>query len=122
MIKTKSIRDPADATDGRRILVMGLWPRGCSKEQLKLAAPNGWRRNLAPSRELRQDWYGKKIQWSQYVTRYVKEMESQRTAIAELAELAKTEPITLLCIEDEDSPHCHRHLLKNLIEQAMQDQ
>jgi uncharacterized protein YeaO (DUF488 family) len=117
MIKTKSIRDLAHPSDGKRILVMRLWPRNYSKEKLCLTE---WRPELAPSNKLRQDWYAKMIQWGQYVDRYLKEMQGQQEAIAELAEMAKTETITLLCIEDEANPHCHRHLLKTLIEQAMQ--
>lgn len=119
MIKTKSIRDPVDASDAKRILVMRLWPRHYLKEKLCLTQ---WQPHLAPSKELLQDWHAGNIRWEQYATRYLNEMDNRREAIAELAKTAEAETITLLCIEDEDNPHCHRHLLKKLIEQAMQNQ
>ena len=119
MIKTKSIRDSIDASDGKRILIMRLWPRNYSKEKLCLTE---WRLNLAPSNKLRQDWYAKSITWDQYVTRYLQEMQNQEYAIRQLAAIAKTDTITLLCIENETNPHCHRHLLKHLIEQTMRTQ
>jgi len=98
---------------------MRLWPRRHSKENLCLTQRQP---HLAPSKELLQDWHAGKVQWEQYSTRYLNEMDSQREAIAELAKIAGAEAITLLCIEDEYNPHCHRHLLKKLIEQAMQNQ
>ena len=121
MIKTKSIHDPADLSDGRRILVMRFWPRRYSKEQLKLAEFNGWRQDLAPSKQLLRRWYNRTITWSQYITQYCQEMLGQQTVIAELANLAKTQTVTLLCVENENNPHCHRHLLKSLIEKAMRN-
>ena len=59
------------------------------------------------------------LTWEAYVTRYTKEMESQQEAIAALAEEARHATITLLCQEEEGDPHCHRHLLKKMIEDAM---
>lgn len=117
MVKTKSIRDPVEPSDGKRILIMRLWPRNYSHEQLCLAE---WRPDLAPSNKLRQDWYAESITWDQYVTRYLNEMQTQQDAITELAQTATTETITLLCIENETNPHCHRHLLKRLMEQGIQ--
>jgi len=118
MIKTKSIRDAVEPSDGKRILVMGRWPRGYSKEKLRL---DYWYTSLAPDEKLRKDWYAETIGWDKYVARYLKLMKSQRERIKEFAGMAKTGTITLICIEDEGNPHCHRHLLKKLIEQAMQE-
>ena len=49
-------------------------------------------------------------------TRYHQEMLQQQEKIRELAKRASCKTITLLCFEREDNPHCHRHLLKKLIE------
>ena len=75
----------------------------------------GWIRELAPSKELLQDWKNNSVTWQEYELRYFKEMENKQEFIQELADLAATETITLLCFEKEDNPHCHRHLLKQLI-------
>ena len=112
MIKTKSVYDPVEKTDGKRFLVTCYWPRGLSKDKLKLA---GWLRDLAPSKILFKNWKDAKITWQKYELRYYKEMESQKQLIKELAKLSETSTITLLCFEKEDNSCCHRHLLKNLV-------
>jgi len=112
MINTKSVYNPVAKSDGKRFLVSRYWPRGISKEQLKIT---NWIRDLAPSKELLKDWKNKSVTWQEYEQRYFKEMENKQKFIEELADLAATETITLLCFEKEDNPHCHRHLLKQLI-------
>lgn len=117
MVKTKSFKSPIEECDGTRIRVTRY--------------PYRWRKNippfimekeldLAPSAELLKDWKHEGISWEEYEKRYLEEMSgwSQQEKIKELAERSKHETITLLCFEPEDDPHCHRHLLKKLIEQV----
>ena len=117
MVKTKRLYDPVEELDGDRILVTRYWPRGVSKERLSIT---DWLRNLAPSKELVNDWKKQKILWEEYTLRYYEEMQGQREAIRDLANRAKQDTITLLCFEQEDNPCCHRHLLKRLIENEEQ--
>ena len=122
MVKTKSISDPVEASDGKRILVMRRWARPYSKARLQVEGDGQWQRALAPSEALLNDWKNRDnmgFTWDEYVTRYTKEMESQKEAIAALAEEARRGTITLLCQEKEGDPHCHRHLLKKMIEETM---
>ena len=112
MINTKSICDTIAESDGERFLVTRYWPRGMSKEKLKLS---GWIRELAPSKKLLQDWKNNSISWQEYELRYCQEMEKQQQCLQKLADLAASGTITLLCFEKEDNPCCHRHLLKNLL-------
>ena len=112
MVKTKSVYDPVEESDGQRILVSRYWPRGLSKERLSLAEHL---KDVAPGIELLQDWKSGNISWAEYEKRYHQEMSQQREKIGELAERANSKTITLLCFEREDNPHCHRHLLKRLI-------
>jgi len=123
MVKTKSINDPVEASDGKRILVMRRWARPYSKVRLQVAGKGQWLPELGPSKALLDDWKNREdtgFTWDEYVARYTKEMESQREAIAALAEEAQRGTITLLCQEKEGDPHCHRHLLKKMIEEAME--
>ena len=113
MVKTKSVYDPAEASDGDRILVTRYWPRGILKARLRLTE---WIKDLATSKELLRDWKGDRIDWNEYETRYYEEMQPNSRLIKLLRERAKKGTITLLCFEREDDPHCHRHLLKRLIE------
>ena len=117
MVKTKSVYDQIEESDGERILVTRYWTRPLSKEQI---AHTIWLRNLAPSKELLRDWKNEKISWRQYTVRYHEEMRSQKEAIRDLANKASRGTITLLCFEREDNPCCHRHLLKKLIEREQQ--
>ena len=105
--------DPVEESDGQRMLVSRYWPRGLSRERLSLTEHL---KDVAPSIELLQDWKAGNISWAEYEQRYHQEMSQQRGKIGELAEMANGKTITLLCFEREDNPHCHRHLLKSLIE------
>ena len=53
-IRVKRVYEPAEASDGKRVLVDRLWPRGLSKEQ---AALDCWMKDIAPSAALR-NWFG----------------------------------------------------------------
>ena len=66
-VKTKRVYDPAEASDGDRILVTRYWPRGISRERLSITE---WLRNLAPSKELLRDWKKQRISWEEYTVRY----------------------------------------------------
>jgi uncharacterized protein YeaO (DUF488 family) len=75
-------------------------------------------KELAPSATLLSDWKKAKICWDEYGVRYRQEMMPQAAVIRMLADKAKDSVITLLCFEREENPHCHRHLLKELIVKA----
>jgi len=117
MVKTKSAYDRVERSDGDRILVSRFWPRGKSKETLSLT---NWRRELAPSKQLLGDWKKGQISWADYTARYNEEMAAQASVIAAIAEHAKEHTVTLLCFEQEGDPHCHRHLLKKMIDVEME--
>lgn len=117
-IKTKRWCDPRRATDGFRLLICRYRPRGVRKEDETWDA---WCSDLGPSRVLHADFYGKNgapITWEEYCRRYLEEMASQEELIDELAELVREgKTITLLCSSAcEDASHCHRALLRDLIE------
>lgn len=83
-VAIKRAYDPALPADGYRVLVDRLWPRGCSREELRLDA---WMRELAPSTALRR-WFGHEpARWSEFEARYRQELRSEE-ATASLARLA----------------------------------
>ena len=122
-IKTKRWNDPVEADDGFRLLICRYRPRGVRK------ADENWHcacYQLGPSTELHAKFYGKHgppISWDEYRRQYLEEMQSERELIEELAALhAEGRTITLLCSSAcEDAAHCHRTLLKGLVEQAMRN-
>jgi uncharacterized protein YeaO (DUF488 family) len=119
LIKTKRWNDPREPDDGYRLLICRYRPRGLPKAK---ESWNAWCSDLGPSRKLHADFYGKNgppITWEEYCRRYLEEMRDQQPIIEELATLLveKDATITLLCSSAcEDASHCHRTLLKQLIE------
>ncbi len=117
-IRTKKWNDPAESQDGHRILVSRYRPRALPKEE---ETWDEWRPELGPSRELHARFYGKngtEISWPTYRQAYLREMQSQRESIANLAaRVASGETITLLCSSScIHESRCHRSLLKELIQ------
>jgi uncharacterized protein YeaO (DUF488 family) len=111
MIKTeKTIYDPQDKTDGKRILVMRLWPRGISKEKI-----DTWAKEVGTEPELIKKWKAGKISWKDFSHEYMKSLKGKEPFLKELAAEAKHHTITLLC-SCKDENHCHRSLLKKAIE------
>lgn len=119
-IKTKSIYDPIEPDDGERILVTRYWPRNRSRVRLDLSKlDQGWFRSLAPSPELLYEWKHELISWADFTLQYRMQMICNESHdINLLSSCARHETITLLCFEPEGDPHCHRHILKQLIEDA----
>jgi len=119
-VKTKRWNDPREPEDGFRLLVCRYRTRGVRKEDETWDA---WDRNLGPSPELHAEFYGKQappIYWDTYRQRYLSEMQTQVSRIAELARrVAAGQTITLLCSNAcKDASQCHRTLLEQLIEEA----
>ncbi|MCI0682492.1 MAG: DUF488 family protein [Gemmataceae bacterium] len=117
-LRTKRWNDEAAKDDGYRLLICRYRPRGVKKKD---ETWDGWCSELAPSKQLHADFYGKNgpaISWEQYRERYLEEMKAQDELIDELAKLvAEGKTITLLCSSAcTDEAHCHRTLLRGLIE------
>ncbi|MEA3276841.1 MAG: DUF488 family protein [Pseudomonadota bacterium] len=92
-IRTRRIYDPPTAQDGTRILVDGLWPRGISKQQARL---DGWWRELAPGKELRQWFAHDPSRWEGFKERYFAELDAKHEALSALAETSRGGWLTLL--------------------------
>lgn len=92
-IQLKRTTEPPARNDGARVLVDRLWPRGKSKEVLKLDL---WLRDAAPSTELRQ-WFGHEpAKWEEFRRRYHAELDANAAALAPLRELLGNGRVTLV--------------------------
>ncbi|HBT6189510.1 TPA: DUF488 domain-containing protein, partial [Klebsiella pneumoniae] len=67
--------DPQESSDGYRVLVDRLWPRGIKKEAL---ACDEWCKELTPSAELRKDFHGEAIDFAHFSQRYRQELDAHR--------------------------------------------
>ena len=100
-IKLKRVYDPTTRTDGTRILVERLWPRGISKAGLHL---NAWLKDVAPSAKLRQ-WFGHDpAKWSRFRAQYFRELEQQRESWESILSAVKRGTVTLV-YSSRDTEH-----------------
>jgi uncharacterized protein YeaO (DUF488 family) len=90
--RIKRVYDPPAASDGQRILVDRLWPRGLKKTEAKL---DRWMKEVAPSAALRT-WFGHKPErFAEFRQRYAAEM-ADNPALTELRKLGHGKQVTLL--------------------------
>ena len=99
-------------SDGCRILVDRIWPRGITKDDLQVDA---WLKDLAPSTGLRK-WFGHDPKkWDEFRKRYAKELEQRSGALAELIARAGAGHVTLV-FAAKDSEHNNAVALKQQLE------
>lgn len=110
-LQIKRAYEPARRTDGTRVLVDRLWPRGISKEKLKLDA---WMKDLAPSNELRKEFHHDPAKWVEFQKRYFKELERQPEQVAELRKQARRGTVTLIYAA-QDEEHNNAAALKKYL-------
>jgi uncharacterized protein YeaO (DUF488 family) len=92
-ITLKRAYERAAPSDGRRILIDRLWPRGVSKAR---AALDGWMKEIAPSTELRQ-WFGHDpALWPEFRRRYAGEIRRHPEQLRELRRVAADGRLTLV--------------------------
>jgi len=110
-IQLKRAYDPPEPTDGVRILVDRLWPRGVKKED---AAIDEWMKDIAPSTDLRK-WFGHDPErWEEFCDRYAEEVGQHEDQLKQLRELARKGPITLV-YSAHDEAHNDAVALRNFI-------
>lgn len=96
MLAMKRIYEDYDATDGTRVLVDRLWPRGIKKTSAHL---DYWAKELAPSTQLRKWFNHEEEKMPEFAAAYRKELFSSTTAKNKMQELSKKsqhETLTLL--------------------------
>jgi len=93
MLTLKRAYEPASPNDGRRFLVERLWPRGMTRDALRLDA---WLKEVAPSSELRK-WYGHDPRkWPEFEKRYRAELNLNPDAWSPILEAARQGAVTLV--------------------------
>ena len=127
MVRTKSVDTAIEREkDGLRILAARGRGRGLPSDRFDV-----WMANLGPSEELRDAMLSGNITWPEYSRRYLAELREsggvdarnrrirnygQKFTLRLLQHLARKGTVTLLCHCGEEEPHCHRHLLKKVLE------
>ena len=112
MFKIKRIYELPDPSDGRRILIDRLWPRGISKDSAKI---DEWIKEVAPSTELRKWFHHDPAQWSEFKLKYAKELRRREDLLDKLHTIAGKETVTLL-YSAKDEEHNQAVALKEFLE------
>jgi uncharacterized protein YeaO (DUF488 family) len=110
-VRLKRAYEPPEKTDGTRILVDRLWPRGVSKAEAML---DEWIKEIAPSAELRT-WFGHEPErWDEFRRRYRAELAQHSEMLKDLRRRACQGPITLV-YSARDEIHNDAVVLRNVI-------
>jgi uncharacterized protein YeaO (DUF488 family) len=92
-VRLKRAYDAPAKSDGCRVLVDRLWPRGVSKDELRL---DDWLKEVAPSTGLRK-WFGHDpAKWGAFKDRYFRELDEQSEAVARLLARGREGTLTLV--------------------------
>jgi uncharacterized protein YeaO (DUF488 family) len=92
-IQLKRAYEKPAKSDGFRVLIDRLWPRGVRKEDLKLDL---WLKELGPSTELRK-WFGHDPEkWEEFRKRYFRELDAHPEEIRQLRAKMRDGPLTLV--------------------------
>ncbi len=114
-IAIQRVYAPAKSTDGTRVLVDRLWPRGLTKAASALDA---WLRDLAPSDELRQWYHARPAQWQAFRRKYLKELREAdaENALRQLYALAHKRKRLTLLFASKNETHNNATVLKELLD------
>lgn len=111
-LKLKRAYEPPMDSDGLRILVDRLWPRGLSKTEAKVEF---WAKEVAPSNALRR-WYQHELEkWPEFRRRYLEELKGNAAAVKELAAKVGRGNATLL-FSSKEFNHNNAVVLKEYLE------
>src|SRR5690348_2701964 len=101
MIKIKRIYEIHEEKDGFRILVDRLWPRGISKQKARVDL---WLKEIAPSDKLRKWFSHDPKKWSNFKSKYIKELENN-PLLQRIKQLEKENKVLTLLYSTKDSEH-----------------
>ena len=111
-IVIKRVYEKPAPSDGARILVDRLWPRGVSKERAKLDL---WLKDIAPSTELRK-WFGHDPEkWVEFQKKYKIELAENKESVAGLQKIVKQNKTVTLLYAAKDEEHNEAVVIKHFM-------
>lgn len=116
-LRLKRVYRAARRSDGQRVLVDGIWPRGMSKHRLRL---DHWAKDVAPSPELRRWFDHDPEKWDAFRQRYAEELDRRPEAVEDLLARLDDGPVTLLYAA-KDEEHNNAVALKPYLETRRQE-
>lgn len=113
-LNIKRIYEAAEDTDGYRILVDRLWPRGISKDRAHI---DEWAKDMTPSAQIRTEIHSKEIDWDRFAAEYRYELENNPSFMGwkeKIHATLKSEPVTFLTAAKLE-PQNHASILKQIV-------
>ncbi|WP_417606849.1 DUF488 domain-containing protein [Primorskyibacter flagellatus] len=110
-IRIKRVYRAARVSDGKRILVDRLWPRGVAQDRARLF---NWCKDIAPSDGLRHWFHANPDHWQGFRTRYEAELATRDDLTRELTGYARDDVVTLL-YASKDEEHNNAIVLRNYL-------
>jgi uncharacterized protein YeaO (DUF488 family) len=98
-IEIKRVYEPAAASDGYRVLIDRIWPRGLAKDAARVDL---WLKEVAPSTALRQWFDHDPERWSEFSKRYFRELAAHAEQLAPLVARAERERVTIVYAAREE--------------------
>ena len=111
ILQLKRVYEAPSKTDGTRILVDRLWPRGLTKEK---AHVDLWLKEVAPSNDLRKWFAHDPTKWPEFKARYKAELKNNAVQLALLKQAITRGPATLL-YGAKDREHNEAVVLQDLL-------
>lgn len=117
-LKLKRAYEPQESTDGWRVYIDRLWPRGLSHETFHYDV---WDKEISPSTELRE-WFhaDPENRWSGFVEKYKAELKAN-PAFAQMAENLQKHPIVTLLFSSRDTLHDNAQVVAEELTKVYQD-
>lgn len=111
IVKIKRVYEAPDKSDGKRILVDRLWPRGLTKER---ASVDLWLKDIAPTTALRKWFNHDPEKWEEFKKRYFEELKSNGEQVSLLKNEIKKGTVSLI-YGAKDEVHNEALVLKNML-------
>jgi len=112
-ITIKRVYEAPAESDGYRILVDRLWPRGISEDA---AHVDLWLRRVAPTDELRS-WYGHEVEkWPGFRERYEKELAGHAELLDLIGDIERHRKTVTLLFGAKDEEHNEANVLLEVLE------
>lgn len=117
-VRIKRVYEDYSETDGYRVLVDKLWPRGIKKESLK---HDYWAKGITPSATLRS-WFHEDIpgHWNDFVVLYQKELDASQ-AMTDFLALIKPHPVVTLLYASKEPVYNHARILRDYLEMRLKE-
>ncbi|OGY92110.1 MAG: hypothetical protein A3B31_01530 [Candidatus Komeilibacteria bacterium RIFCSPLOWO2_01_FULL_53_11] len=112
MFKTKSVAEPLESHDGKRVLISAYWPLGPENYRFDI-----WLRELGSELEHVKNWPSHRFDQKKFITQYKRQLKKKalQPILEKLAEEGRYNTVTLLCHCKKDAD-CHRLILKKYLE------